>query len=101
MGTSYDSPFGVTPTSVAAIINFVYIIMLGSMFFLSLQVKNNDKRFQTIYYFISSLLGLYGILVLVLMVYNVANIGTEGFTCKGTGQKTSNLLVKLSVGNQA
>lgn len=77
----------ITPTAASAIIDFVYIIMLGSMFFLSLQVKNTDKKFQGIYYFISSFLGLYGVLVLVLMIYNLANIGTNGFTCKPSGSE--------------
>jgi hypothetical protein len=45
--------------------------MLGSLSFLSLTEKSGDGRFQTIYYLVSTLLGFYGIMILVLMVYNL------------------------------
>ena len=46
--------------------------MVGSMMFLSLNEKSSDSRFQAIYYLVSTLLGIYGIMVLVLMVINLA-----------------------------
>jgi hypothetical protein len=45
--------------------------MIGSLSFLSLTEKSSDGRFQTVYYLVSTLLGIYGIMVLVLMIYNL------------------------------
>ena len=58
---------------------FIYIFSIGSIFFLSLQVKNNDKKFQSIYYGVSTFLGLYGCLVMALMVVNLIDLARTNF----------------------
>ena len=58
---------------------FIYIFSLGAVFFLSLQVKNNDKKFQSIYYGVSTFLGVYGVLVMVLMIFNLVDLANTDF----------------------
>ena len=60
--------------SIPDIINFLYIISVFSILLWSLQVNNNNSRFKIIYYGASTLLGIYGLLVLALLVYNTVNI---------------------------
>lgn len=56
--------------SIPDIINFVYILLIFSVVLFSLLVNNNNSRFKKVYYLAASLLGLYGLAVLVLLVYN-------------------------------
>jgi hypothetical protein len=71
-----------------SIIMFVYVFMIGAMFSLCLKVKNNDPKFQTIYYSISTFLGVYGCLVMGLMIVNLKDLVITSFgqhmsqTCK-------------------
>jgi hypothetical protein len=58
---------------------FIYVFAMGSIFFLSLQVKNNDKKFQSIYYAVSTFLGLYGCLIMALMVVNLIDLANTNF----------------------
>lgn len=58
-------------TIITSIVSFIYIIMVGSLVFLSLNEKSGDSRFQAVYYLVSTLLGIYGIMVLILMIYNL------------------------------
>lgn len=61
-------------TSIPDIVNFVYIVALLGMLFLSLNLNQNNKKFSKWYYFMSSLLGFYGILMFILLVFNTVQI---------------------------
>lgn len=56
--------------SVPHVINFIYIMLITATLYLSLSLNQNNKRFSRLYYFTSSLLGVYGIITFVLLVYN-------------------------------
>ena len=60
--------------SIPDIINFFYIIAVISIILWSLLLNHNQKKFKVIYYGASTLLGIYGILVLALLVYNTVSI---------------------------
>lgn len=60
--------------SIPDIINFLYVIAVFSVILWSLQVNHNNNKFKVIYYGASTLLGIYGILVLSLLFYNTVNI---------------------------
>ncbi len=60
--------------SIPDIINFLYIISVFSILLWSLQVNQNNPKFKVIYYGASTLLGVYGILVLALLFYNTYSI---------------------------
>lgn len=60
-----------TSRIITSVVSFVYIVIVSSMIFLSLNEKSGDGRFQAFYYFVSTLLGIYGILILILMIYNL------------------------------
>ena len=60
--------------SIPDIINFFYIIAVISIILWSLLLNHNQKKFKVIYYGASTLLGVYGILVLALLVYNTVSI---------------------------
>jgi hypothetical protein len=74
-------PFSLTiiRNGILSIIMFVYLFMVGVMCNLSLKAKISDKKFQTIYYSISSFLGLYGFMVVVLMIVNLKNLVITNF----------------------
>ena len=61
-------------TSIPDIFNFLYLLALGVLFFLSLSLNQNNRRFSRIYYFISSVLGVYGIFIFGLLIFNTVNI---------------------------
>lgn len=56
--------------SIPDVINFIYIMIIFSLILHSLLVNNNTPRFKKVYYMASTLLGLYGMAVFVLLVYN-------------------------------
>jgi hypothetical protein len=56
--------------SIPDIINFIYILIIFSIILFSLLVNNNNTKFKQVYYMASSLLGLYGLAVLALLIYN-------------------------------
>lgn len=60
--------------SLPHIVNFVYLICVGGLFFLSINLNQNNKLFSKYYYLISSLLGFYGVAMLVLLIYNTCQI---------------------------
>lgn len=60
--------------SIPDIVNFLYIIAIFSVLLWSLQVNHNNSKFKAIYYGASTLLGIYGVLVLALLFYNVYSI---------------------------
>lgn len=69
--------------SIPDIINFVYILIIFSVILYSLLVNNNNSRFKQIYYLASSLLGLYGMAVLALLIYNSYQIINDTINHRG------------------
>jgi len=60
--------------SIPDIINFIYIILVFGNVLYSTLVNHNNSRYKKIYYISSTLLGIYGILVVVLLVLNTVYI---------------------------
>jgi hypothetical protein len=60
--------------SIPDIINFCYILAMFSIVLWSTITNHNNNKFKVIYYGASTLLGIYGILVLILLVYNTYSI---------------------------
>ena len=60
--------------SIPDIVNFAYILAIFSIVLWSSMVNNNDRRFKVIYYGASTLIGIYGLLVLGLLFYNTYSI---------------------------
>lgn len=56
--------------SIPDIINYVYIMLMFSVILYSVLVNNNNENFKTIYYSASTAFGIYGLIVIVLLVYN-------------------------------
>ena len=56
--------------SIPDIINFTYILLIFSVVLYSLLVNNNNSKFKQVYYLAASLLGIYGIAILMLLIYN-------------------------------
>lgn len=56
--------------SIPDVINFTYILLIFSVILYSLLVNNNNSKFKQVYYFAASLMGIYGMAILVLLVYN-------------------------------
>jgi chitin synthase len=60
--------------SIPDIINFLYIVLLcGNLLYGSL-VNNNNNRYKKLYYLSSTILGIYGLIVIILLVVNTVNI---------------------------
>lgn len=60
--------------SIPDVINFIYILLIFSIVLYSLLLNHNNSRFKKIYYLTSSLLGLYGLAIFVLLIYNAYEI---------------------------
>lgn len=60
--------------SIPDFISFVYIIAICSVVLWSLLTNHNNNKFKVIYYGASTLLGIYGLLVLALLFYNTQSI---------------------------
>lgn len=56
--------------SIPDLFNFAYLLAVFSVVLWSTMVNNNDRRFKVIYYGASTLIGLYGLLVFALLIYN-------------------------------
>lgn len=70
--------------SIPDVINFVYIMIIFSLVLHSLLVNHNTPKFKKVYYMASTLLGLYGMAVLILLIYNSYEIFID--TASGTGK---------------
>lgn len=55
-------------------INFLYILIIFAVVLHSLLVNHNNNQFKQVYYLASSVLGLYGLVVLALLVHNSLQI---------------------------
>ena len=60
--------------SIPDVINFFYILAVCSIILWSLLLNHNQRKFKIIYYGASTLLGIYGMLVLALLIYNTVSI---------------------------
>lgn len=60
--------------SIPSIVNFIYVMTLGGIFFLSLNLNQNNSKFSRLYYFTSSLLGFYGCFIFCLLIYHLVSI---------------------------
>jgi hypothetical protein len=70
--------------SIPDVINFIYIVLLFANLLYSCLVNNNNIRFKKIYYISSTLFGIYGIIVFVLLIINTAKIILD--MVNGTGR---------------
>jgi chitin synthase len=71
--------------SIPDVINFVYIMLLFANLLYSCLVNNNNVRFKGIYYISSTLFGIYGVVVFVLLIINTAKIIID--MVNGTGRE--------------
>lgn len=71
--------------SLPDVVNFIYIMTIGSVLFLSVSLNQNNKRFSKLYYFTGSLLGFYGCLMFALLVYNSVQIFRDVITWNISG----------------
>lgn len=60
--------------SIPDIFNFAYILAIFSVVLWSIMVNHNERKFKIIYYGASTLIGIYGLLVLGLLFYNTYSI---------------------------
>jgi hypothetical protein len=60
--------------SIPDIINFLYIIIIFSNVLYGILVNNNNYRYKKVYYISSTLLGIYGLTVMALLIYNTVEI---------------------------
>jgi len=60
--------------SIPHIINFFYVIAVMSVVLWSTMINHNNRKFKVIYYGASTLIGVYGVLVLALLFYNLVAI---------------------------
>ncbi len=52
-------------------IDFVYVLLIFSAVFFSLYLTNNNKKFRHLIYTISTLLGIFSILVMVILLFDI------------------------------
>lgn len=60
--------------SIPDIVNYVYILLVFSIVLYSVLVNHNNHQFKKIYYMASTTFGIYGMIVVALLVYNVYEI---------------------------
>jgi chitin synthase len=63
--------------SIPDAINFIFILMMFSVILYSTLLNHNNSGFKRIYYFVSSVLGIYGLCVFGILVVNVYQIVFE------------------------
>lgn len=61
--------------SIPDIINFLYIVLISGNLLYGVLVNNNNSRFKKLYYLSSTILGVYGLIVVTLLVVNTVSIG--------------------------
>lgn len=60
--------------SIPDIINFLYIVLIMGNLLYGVLVNNNNDRYKKLYYFTSTILGIYGLIVITLLVVNTVSI---------------------------
>jgi hypothetical protein len=63
--------------SIPDIINFLYIVLLFGNLLYGVLVNNNNDRYKKLYYLSSTILGIYGLIVITLLVVNSISIIVE------------------------
>lgn len=60
--------------SIPDIINFIFIMILFGNLLYGVLVNNNNDRYKKVYYMSSTVLGIYGLIVVALLIVNTINI---------------------------
>ncbi len=60
--------------SIPDMVNFLYIMLVFGNLLYGVLVNNNNNRYKKLYYLSSTLLGIYGLIVITLLVVNTASI---------------------------
>lgn len=63
--------------SIPDIVNFLYIVLIFGNLLYGVLVNNNNNRFKKLYYLSSTILGIYGLIVIALLVANTVSIIVE------------------------
>ena len=71
--------------SIPDVINFLYVIILFGNLLYAVLVNHNNKNFKKLYYISSTILGIYGLIVITLLVVNSVAIMLEMY--RGTGKE--------------
>lgn len=69
--------------SIPDIINFLYIVLLFGNLLYGVLVNNNNERYKKLYYLSSTILGIYGLIVITLLVVNSVSIIVEMYRGEG------------------
>ena len=71
--------------SIPDIINFLYILIIFGNLMYGILVNHNNQAFKKLYYWSSTILGIYGLIVIALLVVNSVFIVLEMY--KGSGKE--------------
>lgn len=63
--------------SIPDIVNFLYIVLIFGNLLYGVLVNNNNNRYKKLYYLSSTILGIYGLIVIALLVANTVSIIVE------------------------
>lgn len=69
--------------SIPDMVNFLYIMLVSGNLLYGVLVNNNNNRYKKLYYLSSTLLGIYGLIVVTLLVVNTASIIIEMYRGEG------------------
>lgn len=69
--------------SIPDIVNFIYILLMFGNLLYCVLVNNNNNKFKKLYYISSTILGIYGIIVVSLLVVNSIGIILEMYRGEG------------------
>ena len=72
--------------SIPDVINYIYIVVLMGNLLYSVLVNHNNSNFKKLYYLSATILGIYGLVVVVLLVVNSVAIGLEMYRGEGDEQ---------------
>jgi len=56
------------PASLGVVLEFIYLLLVGSMVLLSLNLNQTNNRFKRTYYLVTGLLGWYSILMYIILL---------------------------------
>lgn len=69
--------------SIPDMVNFLYIMLVSGNLLYGVLVNNNNNRYKKLYYLSSTLLGIYGLIVITLLVVNTVSIILEMYRGEG------------------
>jgi len=61
--------------------DFMYVILMGSMIFLSINLAHNNVKFKPYLYFISTVLGLFQVIVFILLAVDLIRSTQNQSSC--------------------